>query len=67
MHRSPSTSVPLGAQAVSAVAAHIRERGPQPGCRHIVEQLIALDDAFPDLSFRDFVVAFMRAATEGEA
>ena len=53
--------------AIAACAGHLRERGPLPACRHVFDQLIDLDVAFPGLSFRDFVVACGVASAEGAA
>jgi hypothetical protein len=52
---------------LAAIAAHVCEHGPIPGCQHIFEQLIKLDAEFPGLLFRDFVVACAIASAEGEA
>jgi hypothetical protein len=53
--------------AVAVVAAHIRKRGPLPGCQHVFEQMLAVDIEHPGLSFCDFVVACAVASAEGEA
>jgi hypothetical protein len=36
---------------LAAVATHVREHGPIPGCQYIFEQLIKLDAEFPAFSF----------------
>jgi hypothetical protein len=51
---------------LAAVAVHLRTRGPLLGYWHVFDQLIELDIAFPDLSFRDFIRASVVASTEGE-
>jgi len=51
----------------SKVARHIREHGPTPGCDHVWQQLIALDELFPRLTYREFVIACGLASAEGQA
>jgi hypothetical protein len=47
---------------------HLRECGPLPGCKHVFEQLIALDAAFPGISVAQFIRASALAVTtEGSA
>ena len=53
--------------AIAACAGHLRERGPLPARRHVFDQLIDLDVAFPGLSFRDLSLRAASPAREGAA
>jgi hypothetical protein len=52
---------------LAAIAAHLRERGPLPG-KHILEELVVLDESFPGVTVHEFIQgAVIALTTEGSA
>jgi hypothetical protein len=52
---------------LAGVAAHLLALGPLPG-KHILQQLVVLDESFPGVTLRAFIQAAVIAlTTEGSA